>query len=104
MKDFVGKNILITTTAWFYAPDGKQYRAVWGELKEIHEAGKSLGFVPNRAHANWFFEIGKMFVTGCQVQYIIQCDEKPNTERVVDWQTGEGYKEFDRPTAICSAD
>lgn len=25
---------LITTDAWFYAPDRKQYKSVWGEVKE----------------------------------------------------------------------
>ncbi len=25
---------LITTDAWFYAPDGLKYRGVWGEVKQ----------------------------------------------------------------------
>lgn len=89
MKDHINKKCLITTSGWFVAPDGKEYRAVWGELKAIHEVGKSLGFIPNRSHANWFVEIGGMIVMGCQVMYFVACPEMPETGEVEHWNTKE---------------
>lgn len=103
MQNFKNKKVLITTSGWFYGADGKSYRAVHGTLKGIHESGKTLGFIPNRSHANWFIEIGELVIMGCQVMYILEC-ETVSTEPVVDYTTegqGEnGIKEFERPTAI----
>lgn len=86
-----------------YGKDGRSYRGVHGTLKAVHEAGSTLGFIPNRSHANWFIEIGEMIIMGCQVMYIIEC-ENVNTGSVTDWTTegsGEkGIKEYERPTAI----
>lgn len=102
MQKFIGKKCLVTTTNWFFAPDGNQYRAIWGTLNEIHEAGKSLGFIPNRSHANWFIEIGKVVVMGCQVMYIIQCDEKPVTdkEKAYCYSENKGLDIYERPSSI----
>jgi hypothetical protein len=102
MKNFIDKKVLITTQNWFVAPDGIEYRAAWGTLRAIHEAGKTLGFIPNRSHANWFIEIGNMVIMGCQVMYVVQCDEKPNTGKVDSWtfKEGLGVSEFQRPSHI----
>jgi hypothetical protein len=102
MHSYIGKKVLITTDRWFYGTDGKQYRAVYGTLNGIHEAGKTLGFIPNRSHANWFIEIGNITIMGCQVLYIIQTDDKPNLGNASDWsnEKEEGVKLFDRPSAI----
>ena len=101
MNYLLNKKVLITTAQWFIAPDGKQYRAAWGELKGVHEAGKTLGFIPNRSHANWFLQVGNMTIMGCQVLYVIECENKPNAERVEDYTTNTGeLKEFHRPTQI----
>jgi hypothetical protein len=51
MHPYINKKVLITTDRWFYAPNGKQYRAAFGTLKGVHEAGETLGFIHNRAHA-----------------------------------------------------
>lgn len=103
MNNFINKKVLITTQGWFYGKDGKQYRAVHGTLKAIHEAGKTLGFIPNRSHANWFIEIGEMIIMGCQVMYIIECEDVITTN-VMDWgnpEQGENKaKEFERPSTI----
>lgn len=104
MENFIGKKVLITTREWFYGTDGKQYRAVHGTLKAIHEVGKTLGFIPNRSHANWFIEIGEMVIMGCQVMYVNQCDEI-HTGMVEEWTNEgrgdkEGIKYYKRPTAI----
>jgi hypothetical protein len=102
MNEFIGKKVLMTTDRWFFAPDGNQYRAVWGTLKVIHEAGKSLGFIPNRSHANWFYEIGNMIIMGCQVLYITACPDKPNTEPTAERKIGEKGEvyEYKVPTVI----
>lgn len=103
MHNLINKKVLITTQGWFYGTDGKQYKAVHGTLKGVHESGKTLGFIPNRSHANWYIEIGEMIIMGCQVMYIIQCDSV-NTNNVIDWSTEleseKGIKEYERPTAI----
>lgn len=97
MKNLINKKVLVTTSNWFLAPDGKQYRAIHGTLKGVHEASKTLGFVPNRSHANWFIEIGEVIVMGCQIMYCIE-SEHVNTGKVEDW-SNEG-KEYERPTTI----
>lgn len=73
-QDHIGKNVLITTVDWFFAPDGKLYRAVWGELKAIKQAEANLGIRPNGRSINWYIEVGNMTVAGCQVNYCIQTD------------------------------
>lgn len=69
-----GKNYLITTDNWFYAPDGTQRRAIWGTLKNVHNSDEVLGFKPNRNATNWYVEIGNMVIAGCQIHYVIQTD------------------------------
>lgn len=105
MHNLINKKVLITTQGWFYGKDGRSYRGVHGTLKGVYEAGKTLGFIPNRAHANWFIEIGEMVIMGCQVMYIIECDTV-NTNDVTDWitegQTELGTEGQQRPTAIYS--
>jgi hypothetical protein len=101
MKNLIDQKVLITTQGWFYGPDGKQYKAIWGTLKAVHEAGKSLGFIPNRSHANWFIEVGEMIIMGCQVMYLIRCDNKPETGFVGDYSVKEnGLLEYERPGHI----
>ncbi len=102
MKEFINKKVLVTCQNWFYGADGKQYKAIHGTLKAIHESGKELGFIPNRSHANWYFEIGEMVIMGCQIMYVLQCDTVHNGY-VTDWNNDNTEKqivEYDRPTAI----
>lgn len=70
-----GKKMLITTDAFFFAPDGKQYRAVYGVCKGIHDADGTLGLKTNRNSTNWYVEIGNMLVAGCQIHYAVATDE-----------------------------
>jgi hypothetical protein len=100
--DFINQNVLCTCQSWFIAPDGVQYRAIWGKLKAIHEAGKTLGFIPNRSHANWYYEIGEAMIMGCQVLYLIKCEEEPATGPVKDYSAdaSSGIKEYERPSLI----
>jgi arginase family enzyme len=77
---YIGHKVLITTDSWFVGPDGADHSAVWGTLNGVYEAGKHLGFIPNRAHANWYYEIGGMIIMGCQVKYFVLCPEAPEPD------------------------
>lgn len=74
---------LITTDNWFIAPDGKSYRAVWGEAKTM-TAAEALGLEPNRNSANWMVRVGTdehhIILAGCQIHYAVRCPERPNQE------------------------
>lgn len=100
-----GKKSLITADNWFYAPDGKQYRAVFGTVKSIKTAEETLGIKPNGRSTNWYVEIGNMTIAGCQIHYAIRTDEC-NLDRAGDWTTKNdvGVTEFDTPSKIYFAD
>lgn len=70
----LGHNVLITTSNWFYAPDGRSYRAVWGKLTAIKTAEDSLGVRPRGPSTNWYVEVGDTSIAGCQVMYCIRTD------------------------------
>jgi len=95
---------LITTDAWFYAPDGKQYKAAWGDVEIIEDT--SLGLKTNRNSTNWYAKVGSnqnhILIAGCQIHYAVKCEEKPNTESSEDWQADaqNGVKLYERPTSI----
>ena len=100
----VGVKALITTDNWFYGPDGKQYRAVWGTIKTILNDEAQLGIKTNARSTNWYVEIGCMVIAGCQIHYAMRSDEC-ELDPVDDWQAGpEGMKAFKRPSAIFNAD
>jgi|SRR5690625_1629806 len=75
---------LITTDNWFYAPDGKKYRAVWGDVSLVND--DALGIKTNRNSSNWYAYIGGedkgVVVAGCQIHYAVKSNEKPNTGKV----------------------
>lgn len=89
---------LITTENWFYAPDGKQYRAVWGEVKLL-QTKEVLGVDPNRVTANWTLQVGTdedhILIGGCQINYSVKCPNRPNTKAVE--QIIQGEKKVDEP-------
>jgi len=101
MLSLVGKKVLVTTQNWFYGPDGIQYRAVWGTLNSVNDAGKMLGFIPNRAHANWYLIVGAMSIMGCQAMYVLECPERPPAIAKNDYTIKDDeLKYFDRPSPI----
>ncbi len=102
MKEFLNQKVIITTSNWFYAPDGKNYRAVWGTLKGVHAAKDVLGFTVNASHANFYIEIGTMVIAGCQALYCMQCDNKPDFEKVSHsmYDSATGYKVIERSNEI----
>lgn len=101
-------NYLITTDAWFIAPDGKYYRAVWGNVEIIEDS--FLGVKTNRNSSNWFAKVGSkdnhVLIAGCQIHYAIRCEAQPNNERVIDYQvdSNDNWIEKERPTQIWLAE
>lgn len=65
----IGQTILVTTDNWFYAPDGKTYRAVFGTLRGVLSDGQVLGIKTNARSTNWYLEVGNMVIAGCQIHY-----------------------------------
>lgn len=99
---------LITTEKYFIAPDGKSYQAVWGDVKLVEDS--ILGVKTNRNSANWYAVVGgngkEIIIAGCQIFYAVKCDQKPNTDRVIEWFNGDngGIIESERPTKIYIAE
>lgn len=75
---------LITTDNWFYAPDGRQYKAVWGEVSITDDT--LLGIKTNARSTNWFAKVGTpdnhIIVAGCQIHYAVKTENKPVSESV----------------------
>lgn len=70
----IGDKVLVTTDNWFFAPDGQQYRAVYGTVHGIYSAEEVLGIKPNAKSTNWYAVIGNMTLAGCQIHYAIKSD------------------------------
>jgi hypothetical protein len=71
----VGTKVLVTTTEWFFAPDGEQYRAVFGTLKGVHSDKDILGIKTNRLSADWYVQIGNLTIAGCQIKFAIETNK-----------------------------
>jgi hypothetical protein len=99
---------LITTDNWFIAPDGKQYRAAWGNVEILED--DIMGVKTNRNSTNWFAKVGSdtnhIIIAGCQIHYAVKSNYQPNTKNVMDWNSdaSNGIKVFDRPTSIYIAE
>lgn len=81
----IGEKYLITTSEWFFAPDGETYRAVFGTVHAVESAEETLGAKTNRGSTNWYIHIGCMIVAGCQVNYAIRIDavsDHPGTREI----------------------
>jgi hypothetical protein len=72
-----GEYYLVNTDGWWYAPDGIQYKAIWGKASII-KTEEALGFTPIRPSTNWFICIGNMIIAGCQIHYLMKCPNKPS--------------------------
>lgn len=99
-----GDKCLITTDNYFVAPDGIQYRSVFGTIRSVLDPEKVLGIKTNRNSTNWFVEIGNMIIAGCQIHYMMKT-ASVNFDRVKDasWDASS-YNEYERPTLIYDAD
>ena len=100
----IGRKVLITCDNYFFAPNGLQYRAVFGTLIGVQTSEESLGVKVSLRSQDWYVTVGRMRIAGCQVHYAIQTDEC-HGGRVDDWTAGEkGINEFDAPSRIFFAD
>ena len=105
MNFSVGDKVLITTSNWFYAPDGRTYRAVFGTVHGILDDKGTLGIATNKNSSNWYVSIGNLIVAGCQIHYAVKTN-CCNLNMVKDWQpdAANGINLYDRPSAIFNAD
>lgn len=98
---------LITTDNWFYAPDGKTYRSVWGNVEILSDS--ILGVKTNIRSSNWFAKIGNecnfVIVAGCQIHYAVKCENKPESGLTKDYAVEQGeVKNYERPSSIYIAE
>lgn len=70
----IGKKALITTDNWFFAPDGQQYRSVFGTIKGVYDSQVTLGVKTNAKSTNWYVVIGNLTLAGCQIHYVVETD------------------------------
>lgn len=88
----IGDKFLVTTDNWFFAPDGQQYKAVFGTVKGIQKDKDTLGIETNRQSTNWYLSIGCMIVAGCQIHYAVKCDDF-NSSKHLDQNIHNGMPE-----------
>ena len=101
----VGKKALITTDNWFQAPDGKQYKSVFGTVHGVFSDEDTLGIKTNRGSSNWYVVIGNMTVAGCQIHYGF-ATETCNLGEYEDYMTSaeHGVLKYTSPSRIYNAD
>lgn len=93
---------LINTDNWFTAPDGRQYKAVFGEVTILEDT--FLGVKTNARSSNWFVRVGSdeshVVIAGCQIHYSVKC-ESVHTRRIKYFEKNEdGAKEYDYDSRI----
>ena len=99
---------LISTDEWFIAPDGKQYKAAWGEIEIVEDS--FLGLKTNRMSTNWFAKVGSednhIIIAGCQIHYAAKCKNEPVTTEIEDWtaNAADGIKKYKSPSRIYIAE
>lgn len=80
---------LITSDEWFMCPDGKDYKAAWGEVEVLED--DFLGIKTNRNSTNWYLKIGSesnhVIIAGCHIHYAVRCEETPYTEYGKTWNS-----------------
>lgn len=83
---------LITTDAWFFAPDGRQYRAVWGDVEILSDS--VLGVKTNSRSSNWYAKVSgeqeHVILAGCQIHYAVKCDVVTNDEKIIEEDVHDG--------------
>lgn len=88
----IGDKVLVTTDGWFFAPDGEQYRAVFGTVRGIHSSEEVLGIRTNARSTNWYAEIGNTLLAGCQIHYCVKTDKASFTPPVAELEDASGGK------------
>jgi hypothetical protein len=71
----VGSTVLVTTDNWFFVPNGRSYKAVFGTVRSIRTTQELLGQGVQRTGnmASWYLEIGNMTIAGCEIHYSVAC-------------------------------
>lgn len=101
----IGDKALITTDCWFLAPDGHQYKAVWGTVKAVRSSEETLGIKTNARSTNWYVEIGNMTIAGCQIHYMIKAASCKTGQCVTHHKEEDGaVKQYMLPSNIYNAD
>lgn len=104
MQINIGDKALVTTDNWFYAPDGRQYKAAYGTVKAVRGSEDTLGVKTNARSTNWYVEIGNMTIAGCQIYYLVK-SKGCNFGWTDDYSIHDGTcNAFTRPSAIYDAD
>lgn len=99
-----GDKYLITTDAFFFTPNGRQCRSVWGGVEVLSD--DFLGIKTNHGSSNWFLKVGTdknhVIIAGCQIHYAVKCDTMPENNDYKDWTIvdGVGYQEYTRPSTM----
>jgi len=102
----IGDTCLLTTD-YFLAPDGKQYRAVFGTIKGVFDDKDTLGIRTNAKSTNWYVEIGNMTIAGCQIKYAVKVtkDKVNFNGKIHEESWGNGtHVTFNRASLIYDAD
>lgn len=100
----IGDNVLATLDNYFFAPDGKQYRAVFGKVKAISGDQETLGIKTNARSTNWYATIGDMTIAGCQIHYVVKTEKCSIEADVEDFTIVDGVtKKYYRPSLIYNA-
>lgn len=94
---------LISADSYFFAPDGQQYKAVWGEAQIVDDT--ILGIKTNRNSTNWYVRIGSdenhVIIAGCQIHYAVKSPIKPMKEPEYQQELHEGkVVQYSSPTRI----
>lgn len=104
MRNLIGKKVLVSCSDWFIAPDGKEYKAAWGTLNGI-VSDEDMKLKMARMHANFYLLVGKFMIAGCEAKFVIESEQRPNTEESLGWTHHEGnLKTFSRPSLIYFAE
>lgn len=100
---------LITTDDWFTAPDGIDYKAVWGEVEVIGD--DVLGVKTNARSTNWYAKVGSeenhVIVAGCQIHYAVKAETKPKLNGGWSWEYNSDQEKavnFSTPNKIYVAE
>lgn len=100
----IGDKVLVTTDAWFFGPDGRQYKSIWGTVKSLATDEQSLGIKTNMRSTNWYMIVGDVLIAGCQVHYVVKCKNPPPSV-IKDFAIKDGEViHYEQPTHTLNAD
>lgn len=85
---------------WMFAPDGQQYRVIFG-LAQVLRAKDLLGFEP-RNSANWWVMVGEgegsMLIAGCKIHFAQEVSSKPAGSHVYEVKSADAIEIICNPS------